>query len=290
METGDGMKYYLEYDGKIQRQATMEYTPSEETRGMLYYLLSAGYYSAPPGYRVSRQGFDCMLIAYTIGGRGRLEVRGKSYEILPGDLFAIDCDEAQYYGTDGANWEFYWMHFHGGESRRILHAILKAGGPVYRAGNRMALFDELFIQAANPCKKSDILVSGKLYGLLTELLLLAGDYRQMPEAVERAASYMENHSAEEIGLDEIAQAAHLSKYHLSRQFKSKIGLSPYEYLLNLRLNRAKELLVTTGLSVSEISRQCGFVNQSGFLRLFKRVQGCTPLQYRKLRGALPKRE
>jgi AraC-like DNA-binding protein len=281
---GGGMKFYLEDGGTIQRQAVMEYTPSEETRSLLYYLLSAGYFNSLSSYRVSRQGFDCMLVAYTIAGRGRLEYRGKNYEILPGHLFVIDCDEPQCYGTDGENWEFFWAHFHGADSRRLVHQILKGGGPVYQAGDQVELYNQLFILSGNPCMKSDILVSGKLYGLLTELLLLAGDYRKMPEEVERAVSFIENHSAEEISLDDIAKASHLSKFYMSRQFKSKIGLSPYEYLLNVRLNQAKELLVTTGMPVSQIAEQCGFSNQSGFMRLFKRVQGCTPLQYRKLRG------
>ncbi len=288
IELGDGMKHYVKQSGEFQRRAVMEYTPSEESRNMLYYPLSAGYLYSPADYQVRRQGFDCMLIAYTIAGAGKLEVRGKSYTILPGDLFVIDCDEYQYYGTEGENWEFYWMHFHGGESRRIVHSILKGGGPVYQAGDQINLFDQVFILSENPCMKSDILVSSKIYGLLTKLLLLAGDYREMPEEIERAVTFIENHSADEIGLDDIARVAHLSKYHLCRRFKNRIGMSPYEYLLNIRLNRAKELLVTTSIPVLQIAEQCGFCNQSGFMRLFRRVQGCTPLQYRKMRGELPK--
>lgn len=262
----------------------MEYTPLEETKSMLYWLMSAGYHLALPGYQVTRRGLDSMLVAYTISGRGTLLFRGKKYEILPDSVFVIDCDEFQYYATEADHWEFYWAHFHGGESRQIVRSILAGGGPVYQPVHLMELFDKLFILADNPCKKSDILLSAQLSQLLTQLLLLAGEYHKTPEAVEQAVLFIEQHSTEEIGLAEIAQAANLSKYHLSRLFKSKIGISPYEYLLNDRLNQAKKLLVTTDLPVAEIAFQCGFANQSGFMRLFKKAQSCTPLQYRKLRG------
>ena len=73
----------------------------------------------------------------------------------------------------------------------------------------------------------------------------------------------------------------MSKYHLSRIFKKYTGFSPYEYLLNERLTQGKTLLQNTRLSVEEIAQRVGFNSASHFIRMFRKYEGLTPLQFRK---------
>ncbi|WP_046175530.1 bifunctional transcriptional activator/DNA repair enzyme AdaA [Domibacillus indicus] len=96
--------------------------------------------------------------------------------------------------------------------------------------------------------------------------------------------WIDAHYAEPITLQSLAREWHGSPSHLQRSFKRIAGLSPAEYVQMARLNRACCLLRSTGRTVSDISREIGFLSTPYFSALFKRITGCTPLQYRKKAG------
>lgn len=96
-----------------------------------------------------------------------------------------------------------------------------------------------------------------------------------------AKEFLNSNSDKEVILEDVANYCCLSVNHLLRTFKSAYGVSPHQYLIQLRLNRAKLLLKTTGYPLSEILCLVGFENASSFVRLFKANVGTTPLKYRK---------
>jgi AraC-like DNA-binding protein len=96
--------------------------------------------------------------------------------------------------------------------------------------------------------------------------------------ISKAKAYMQAHYAEDIQLDDLAQVAHLSKSYFIRAFRQHEGLSPYAYLVQVRLNRAKTLL-ERGLPSTTIAYETGFFDQSHFTRAFKRFLGITPARY-----------
>ena len=100
-------------------------------------------------------------------------------------------------------------------------------------------------------------------------------------AIEIAIEYVNRHITEDISLDGICAACHLSKYHFCRIFKQKIGVTVMEYILKTRIVMAKELLSESSMSITEISESCGFSSISYFSRTFKNEIGIPPLQYKK---------
>jgi AraC family transcriptional regulator len=100
----------------------------------------------------------------------------------------------------------------------------------------------------------------------------------MPAAVARAIRYLQKHLAEEVTLDDLAHAAYCSPFHLSRQFKLATGMTPWQYLIQLRVNHARHL-VTAGAgerSLADVARAAGFADQSHLTRHMKRLLGVTP--------------
>lgn len=91
--------------------------------------------------------------------------------------------------------------------------------------------------------------------------------------VSLAADYLHSHYAEPVSLDELARAAHLSKFHLVRLFRQVHGLSPHAFLQAKRGRAAHRLLTTTALPVGEVMAQCGFAERSGLLRQLRRQFG-----------------
>ena len=98
--------------------------------------------------------------------------------------------------------------------------------------------------------------------------------------IERIKRYLDEHYMDEISLDALSEMAYLSKYHFTRTFTSYAGVSPYQYLIALRLNHARHLLLLTNTSIEEISFQTGFKNSKNFIRAFKQATGTTPEKYR----------
>jgi AraC family transcriptional regulator len=104
-------------------------------------------------------------------------------------------------------------------------------------------------------------------------------------AVERAIAYMKEHLAEPLDLDQLARVAAVSKYHLVRVFGEMTGISPRYFLACLRIQRAKELLLAPGASVSDVCLEVGYTSLGSFSNSFRDLVGVTPEAFR----ALPKR-
>ena len=104
-----------------------------------------------------------------------------------------------------------------------------------------------------------------------------------PRAVVQALKFIHENYATDVSLADIAAAAHLSTYHLTRVFKKSTGVSPHQYVVQVRVNSARSLLIAGAgnRSLAEIAAAVGFADQSHLTRHFKRVLGVTPKQLRQ---------
>jgi len=96
------------------------------------------------------------------------------------------------------------------------------------------------------------------------------------EKLVRAVEYIQDQLDTDLTVSGIAQAVHLSPYHFTRLFKESTGQSPYQYVVEARARKAKELLTTGKFTISEAAHHVGFVDQSHLTRHFKRVFGLPP--------------
>jgi AraC family transcriptional regulator len=99
-----------------------------------------------------------------------------------------------------------------------------------------------------------------------------------PRAVTQAVSFIHENYSRTVKLEDIAAAANLSLYHLTRVFKKAIGTTPHRYLVQVRVNSARLLLAAGARSLAEVAVAVGFADQSHFTREFKRMLGVTPGQ------------
>lgn len=93
--------------------------------------------------------------------------------------------------------------------------------------------------------------------------------------------YVDAHLAHEIKLADLAQLLDMSQFHFSRLFKQSLGVSPYQYLLQQRVERAKLLLKQTDQSIMDIAMQCGFSSHSHLSKQFRQFMGMSPKVYRR---------
>lgn len=138
---------------------------------------------------------------------------------------------------------------------------------------------QAIIDGADRLEKESLLVQG-----LAEVIARHGAPGREPRpvgvagAVTLARDYLAEHLAEKVSLDDLAEAASLSRYHLLRVFQAATGLPPHAYQNQLRVDLGRRLLAE-GMSVSQVAAETGFADQSHFTRVFRQFTGATPRQY-----------
>ena len=104
------------------------------------------------------------------------------------------------------------------------------------------------------------------------------------QKVQDIISFIDHMYLNDLSLQEISNVSFLSKYYITRIFKSVTGYSIHEYIMQKRISQAQKLLIEDDKSIIEIALSCGFSNLSNFYRVFKNIAGITPRQYRLLYG------
>ena len=93
--------------------------------------------------------------------------------------------------------------------------------------------------------------------------------------------YMQEHLSEDVSLHILSEEFHLNSQYISQLFKNEIGVNFLTYLTNIRMEHAKKLLLSTSLSIAEVSEQSGYGDYRVFTIVFKKSEGITPSQYRR---------
>lgn len=281
-------KYMMDIGPKSH---TYPFTPGLDFRGLPFYLDTWGHFYAGKDYFTERCGLDRFLLFYTLSGRGLLKYRGTENILLPGQATVIHCEEYQYYRTLSEEpWEFKWLHFGGSSAREYFNLLNETSLKVVTVSDKENFHKWLEEIKATVCSKTvlaDIQLAALLTNLMTLLLEskfnpLSSQYNNQVSCVHAAADYIHANYRSKLTIDDILKQVPMSKYHFVRTFKKYTGRTPYEYLLNYRINQSKALLRDVTLPVGEICEQVGYSNINNFIRDFRKYEGMTPSKYRKL--------
>lgn len=114
-----------------------------------------------------------------------------------------------------------------------------------------------------------------------EFNVTANRQKNPQDTVQMAIKYIETYYCSNITIKDIGDAIYISPPYLQKIFMESVGKTPYQYIMECRHRKAKEMLKTTGDSIAEIARQCGFVNNAHFSTAFKQKEDVSPSIYRK---------
>ena len=257
---------------------------SEKDKSLPIYLVSVGCF--PGQNEVLRpSGMPYHQIFVVAAGYGTYTCAGKSYPLEPGSCFYVPKGTAHhYYGTDEA-FTTRWVAFDGENIAQVLAALGLDEGCCFDGGLKS---DFYYAQAAllEQAKQNadNTVLSAHAYSALVAFVQQRSLAAQGSNALEHAREYMSAHCAEALTLDDIAAEVHMSKYNFCRAFKKQYGVTPFEYLLQLRVLAAKQLLASRrDLSVAQIAIKVGFSDAGYFIKCFKKLEHITPLEFRKTR-------
>jgi AraC-like DNA-binding protein len=259
------------------------------------YITDIGYYpQARYHFRERNSGSDQFILLYCVEGKGEIRLKETVHTVSADQFFIIPAGMPHAYHSDEQfPWSIYWIHFSGPKAshftRFACQSILIARGKNSRISDRIDLFSEIFrnldrgfgietLEYVNLCL-SHLLAS---FTHLSQFRLIRESGEKDP--VAQSINFMLENLTRKLKLDEIALETSLSASHYSRLFQNRTGHSPIDYFIQLKIQRACRLLDNSGWLIADVSREMGFDDQFYFSRVFRKVMGMSPAEYRKRGG------
>lgn len=256
------------------------------------YLLvnSVGFYEFDSYFRMTHRkiGRKDFYLAYNLSGPMTVRIREKEYILQPGSLFLYRPFEEQYYGhSDEKSFFCYWVHFTGyGVEELILNSHLSEIYTLFigSSSNITKIFEEMMNELRDK-NEGFVLATSSLLSYLFSMIS-----RQIKQGLNKKVSksrndiydslkYIHNNYSHEIYIQELAEKLHLSTDRFNTLFKLISGITPLQYIIKFRLQKACELMKHTNLNIQQISQIVGFEDQLYFSRMFKKHYSTTPTEY-----------
>lgn len=232
-----------------------------------------GYGAVGSGYSFGPAVRTFWLLHYVVSGYGKYVKDNITYEVSPGQIFVIPPYEKTYYEADKKNpWQYIWIGFTTNEPlpRMFYDSVIICP-------SAKAVFEEMKHCCKLNTGKSAFLSSclWKLISLLLEQNKKSFDY------VDNAISCMNSEYSSGITIKDVSDRLGLNRSYFSALFSRRMGVSPSDYLSNLRLERAIELLTLYHESPSVVATSVGYKDLYHFSRMFKKHYGMSPREYVK---------
>ncbi len=261
----------------------------------LPHVVETGHSYPVSGYKSDKLFRKSYVIHYVIRGKGKYHG-----EPIEGPCAFLETpNNVHYYtvadGTQFPQWEQYWIMFSGSNTEKWLEKAKIPNAPGVFPCPYIAEAVEIFKKIQNENNYTN--QSDYFYMLagLFELFSLHRKSKNMHRKETDSDRYVhtlityigENYA--QIKLErELAEVIHVSTRYMHKLFRQKLGISPMAYLVNYRINQAKNLLITTNYSIKDVSEIVGFSTPTYFCRTFeKHCHGLSPSAYRKMKSKQP---
>lgn len=269
----------------IPTESFKKYAEHPLVRGM--YLTDIGFFpKARHHYMEREEGIEECILIYCIEGVGYIHVDNKKYTIHRQEAFCIPSGRRhRYYADDEDPWGIFWVHFKGENyqyfplnEREVIRINSR------HAENRIiTLFDLLFrVLNRNYTMGNFIYISQVLMLILSEIYFRekVDEASSQNKHITAIVRYMYKHLDENLKLEDLSRELHLSMSYIHATFKKYTDRSPIDFFINLKMQEACKLLKSTNLFIAEIGQKLGYDDQYYFSRIFKKVIGVSPKEYR----------
>lgn len=228
-------------------------------------------------------------------GRGTLEINNQKYELTAGDAFLLSPNVEAWYEADREDpWSYMWVGFTGYRAQEYAeHAGFTKRAPIRKVGCEKELngYIDGMLEAHQLSYTDELKRNGYLMLFFATLI---EEYKKMVPGmanqhsypgsvyVKHAMEYIAYHYREKIKINELADYIGVNRSYLTSSFKKAIGCSPQEYLVNLRMEKAKGLLRNSSMQINAIAASVGYQDQLAFSKIFKQHFGASPKAYREM--------
>ena len=236
-------------------------------------------------YEINRINSPTFTMEYVISGKGHIIVNGKEYIAEAGDSYILPCYQNIRYYSDNINpWRKIWFNAEGiflSETARIFNLN---GKIVFHNVNTLSYFEKIL----ETCKNKHLTaneINMRCASIFTELVMFISSEINRNENISDEAlmlkNYIDLHTEENISIKTLSKLIFKSESQTIRIFKNNFNMTPYDYLLNSKINRAKTIILNTNLPIKEIAYRLGFSDEHYFSNIFRKKTGACPTEYRQ---------
>ncbi|AEF83498.1 helix-turn-helix domain-containing protein [Leadbettera azotonutricia] len=283
---------YIPYSEEDEKLGMLCTTVGEiETPSRTVYPLNKNAH--PAAFREVAEGriLPEFQLVYISDGAGIFNTGDKTYTVSTGSMLLILPGMKHHYKPlYETGWHEYWVGFTGSFfDGLVTEGILSQEQIFFEIGLHdyiVSIFTRIFDEVCSQQPLFQIKACSRIFLLLADLLTgerrkVHPEYSKQQLIVEKAKELMEANIYKEIDIPSIAQKINISASHLNDVFKAYSSITPYQYYIQIKINRACRLLEQTDLTVKETAFQLGFNDQYYFSRQFKQKTGIPPSSWKK---------
>ena len=240
-----------------------------------------GYQPCAPGFSYGPFIRAHYLIYFIFDGAGKFVKNDVLHTLSKGKGLIIRPGETtKYFAANNASWSFLWVGFSGTDVEKMAKSLgLHEESPVFETSNfdiSLSFFKALLESASSI--DANLRMIGYLYLFLSTISSLApkSDAKLL---AEKAAEYMYDNFGYNIKIADVAKYIGVDRTYLFRLFKENYLTSPQQYLMDVRIQTAKRMLLVPGTSIYKVSNYCGFCDTNYFSKIFRKKVGVAPSSY-----------
>lgn len=250
-----------------------------------FYLQMTGISYCDGSYKIYRKNSSICCFEYIIKGRGTVNINGKTFTPVEGDIYFLPrgCDQL-YYSDDKDPWVKIWFNISG----PLVDHLMKVYklNDIYHIKNfdlKKQFYKMLSIAQSPNEKTKDVFSKAAL--LFHEIVLKIFSRIQVEKPIHSPTAlklkhYLDEHIENNISIKELGDYIHLSPSQTTRIFKNAFGITPYNYLLRKKIDTAKLMLLYTNMPVKEIALKLSFADEHYFSNYFKSKVGISPMKFK----------
>lgn len=235
-------------------------------------------------YRIQRADPDLLVAEYILQGEGTIRIDGQILRAKAGDVYLLPPGKSHLYASDAEDpWQKLWFNASGTLVKLLLAQYNPSQMVVFQDADAGAFFTQIHAIGRSTCDAAQKHEQAAIvfHQLLQHLHRHSICEHSYARETARIKAYIDEHFTGTIRLEELGQLVYLSPSQVVRAFKRDIGITPYEYCLQLKIDYGCTLLRSTNLRIREVSAMLGFCDEHYFCSIFKEKTGTTPTQYRK---------
>ncbi|MFH1195108.1 MAG: AraC family transcriptional regulator [bacterium] len=255
------------------------------------FITDIGYFPKAAFHYVKRdEGCPQYILIYCVSGEGWFITSSGHGVVKPNQYVIIPANMKHRYGANPENpWSIYWVHFCGLEAASFLYTLNLEKAPrsvdVFYTEERIKIFNEMYDSLELGYSKENIGFSNMCLWYFMATLIYGEHYKKTLQSkeldvVDSVIQYMKLNLKKTITLEELAENSNTSVSNFSKLFKKKTGYAPIDYFIRLKIQSACQYLNLTDYRVKEVCSFLGFKDQYYFSRIFTKIMGQSPTQYK----------
>jgi len=266
------------------------FTTVDDNQKRLPFFLATIGYDWPQEAIKRPEGYPWYQWIQCLSGRGEVIVGGRREEVGPGDGFLLLPDESHEYRSLSGDWVTDWMGFGGFAVAEVLRLVgLESSGvsaisDLWRLKTLLReVYSASLVDSAIAYHDSSLLVYETLLALKVALEPRTRDSQPRHAKLRPVLQHIRLQYASDMGIEDLSAVIGVTPQYLCKLFKQALDMRPFEYLASFRVSKAKELLVARPeLSIAGIAGLVGFSDSTYLCRVFKKVEGMSPREFRRL--------